>query len=162
MNAAIDGTHRLGGVQVRLSPYAAIVAVGGPAGVYYPGVAERLDATLVIPDRFEVANAVGAAAGFLVGVGGAEVHLDGPGLFRVIAPDGVSTFTDATEALSYGRDHAESVARAALAELAGELPAIGEVELQIDIERHDEPDAAGDSGLYFARVRCEARARPYA
>ena len=40
-----------------------IVAVGAPAKAYIPAVAEKINAQIIIPDHYEVANAVGAATG---------------------------------------------------------------------------------------------------
>jgi N-methylhydantoinase A/oxoprolinase/acetone carboxylase beta subunit len=48
---------------VTITPSLPVVAVGAPARVYYREVGRRLDADIVIPEHFEVANAVGAATG---------------------------------------------------------------------------------------------------
>jgi len=160
-SAAIDGVGQLGGVTVALSPTDPIVAVGGPAGVYYDEVAARLAAELILPTRFEVANAVGAAAGELIVSGTAEVHTDGPGLFRVISSTGTTTSTDGTEALAAATEQATALARAALTEAATGLTPSSEATIAVDVERHDAPDAIGDTGLYFARVTAEARSLPY-
>ncbi len=160
-SAAIDGVGQLGGVTVALSPTDPIVAVGGPAGVYYDEVAARLSAELILPARFEVANAVGAAAGELIVSGTAEVHSDGPGLFRVISSTGTVTSTDGTEALAAATEQATTLAQAALTEAAAGLTPSSEATISVAVERHDAPDAIGDSGLYFARVTAEARSLPY-
>lgn len=160
-SAAIDGIGRLGGVSVALSPVDPIVAVGGPAGVYYDEVAARLSAELVLPTRFEVANAVGAAAGELIVSGTAEVHTDGPGLFRVISSAGTETATDGTEALAAATTRATALANAAIEEAATGLSPSAPPNVTIDVERHDAPDAIGDTGLYFARITAEARSLPY-
>jgi N-methylhydantoinase A/oxoprolinase/acetone carboxylase beta subunit len=43
-----------------------VVAVGGPARIFYAGVAERLGSTLVVPDHHQVCNAIGAVVGDVV------------------------------------------------------------------------------------------------
>jgi len=43
-----------------------VVAVGGPARIFYAGVAERLGSRLVVPDHYAVCNAVGAVVGDVV------------------------------------------------------------------------------------------------
>ena len=83
--AVAAGSGELGAVQVSFKMGTAIVAVGGPAEVYYPVVAERIGAALVLPDDFAVANAVGAAAGHVVARGHSEVHSDGPGSYRLLS-----------------------------------------------------------------------------
>jgi N-methylhydantoinase A/oxoprolinase/acetone carboxylase beta subunit len=160
-SAAIDGVGQLGGVSVALSPMDPIVAVGGPAGVYYDEVASRLSAELILPERFEVANAVGAAAGELIVSGTAEVHTDGPGLFRIISSTGTETSADGSDALRVATERATTLAEAALAEAATGLSPSSEATVTVDVERHDAPDALGDTGLYFARVTAEARSLPY-
>jgi N-methylhydantoinase A/oxoprolinase/acetone carboxylase beta subunit len=161
ISAAVDGLGQLGRTQVAISPSDPVVAVGGPAGVYYREVARRLSAELILPEQFAVANAVGAAAGFLAAHGTTEVHSDGPGMFRVVTHDGVETATDATSALALAHERAEEIARSELDLLARGLPAVGEVGLRTEVERHDAPESVADEGLYFARVFTEARARPF-
>ena len=43
-----------------------VVAVGGPAQIFYAGVAERLGSRLVVPEHFAVCNAIGAVVGDVV------------------------------------------------------------------------------------------------
>ncbi len=43
-----------------------VVAVGGPARIFYAGVAERLGSRLVVPDHHQVCNAIGAVVGDVV------------------------------------------------------------------------------------------------
>jgi N-methylhydantoinase A/oxoprolinase/acetone carboxylase beta subunit len=40
-----------------------IIGIGAPAGIFLPEVAEALQTELILPDHFQVANAVGAIAG---------------------------------------------------------------------------------------------------
>ena len=40
-----------------------IIGIGAPAGIFLPDVAEALQTELILPDHYEVANAVGAIAG---------------------------------------------------------------------------------------------------
>lgn len=162
ISAAVDGRGTLGRTRISIAPTDPVVAVGGPAGVYYPEVAARLSAELILPEQFAVANAVGAAAGYLAAHSTTEVHTDGPGLFRVVTHHGVETATDASDALATAHQRAEEIARAELAALATGLPAIGDTHIRTEVERHDAPDSVADEGLYFARVFTEVRARPFA
>jgi len=43
-----------------------IVAVGGPAALFYPQAAERLASELLLPERYDVCNAIGAVSGDVV------------------------------------------------------------------------------------------------
>ncbi|MDW3176096.1 MAG: hydantoinase/oxoprolinase family protein [Acidimicrobiia bacterium] len=160
VEAAIGGSGSVGGVEVRLRPVDPLVAVGGPAGVFYPEVARRCGAELVLPEGFSVANAVGAAAGHIVARSHAEVHGDGPSMFRVVSAEGSETHSDASEALRRAEELATRVAVSLLDERASGLTDSGPVVTHVDIERHDAPDAVADTGLYGARVDVEVRSRP--
>jgi N-methylhydantoinase A/oxoprolinase/acetone carboxylase beta subunit len=46
---------------IRLHP--PIIGIGAPAGIFLPAVAEALHTELILPEHFQVANAVGAIAG---------------------------------------------------------------------------------------------------
>ncbi len=160
VDAVVRGVGSVGGVEVRLRPVDPLVGVGGPAGVFYPEVASRCGAELVLPEEFSVANAVGAAAGHVVVRSHAEVHGDGPGMFRVVSGAGSETHRDPTVALERAEQIALAVATARLEERASGLVERGPVLRHVEVERHDAPDAAGDEGLYSARVDVEVRSRP--
>ena len=161
-DAVASGHPRVGGVEVSFAPLAPIVAVGGPAGVYYPEVAQRCGAELVLPTDFAVANAVGAAAGHVVVRSHTEVHSDGPGAFRVVGGAGTESAGDATGALKRATGLARSAAATLLDERCAGLSTVGPAVEHLDIERHDAPDATADEGLYAAVIRIELRARPVA
>lgn len=160
VDAVMRGVGSVGGVEVRLRPVDPLVGVGGPAGVFYPEVASRCGAELVLPEEFSVANAVGAAAGHVVVRSHAEVHGDGPGMFRVVSGVGSETHPDPTAALKRAEQIALAVATSGLEERASGLVERGPVLHHVDVERHDAPHAEGDEGLYSARVDVEVRARP--
>lgn len=159
IRAATDGSNLLGGVAVSMRPTVPIVAVGGPANVYYPEVAKRLGAELAIPEQYAVANAVGAASGFLVADATAEVFADGPGMFRIVSMGHTSVVTTASVALSRATELAIDRAKASLGDRANGLN-IGPPTIEVDVVRHDRPEATGDDGLYSARCTATVRARP--
>ena len=161
VDAAAGGDGRVGRVAVRLEPIDPVVAVGGPAEIVYGEVGTRLGAEVVLPDQFAVANAVGAAAGLLRSAAMVEVSADGPGVYRLTGGDRVETYSEPGPAIDRARFEAEQRARADLAELADGLGEFGEVTIDLDVERHDDPAAVDDDGLYLLRVRAEASARPY-
>ncbi len=160
VDAVMRGTPLVGGVEVRLQPVDPLVAVGGPAGVFYPEVANRCGAELVLPENFSVANAVGAAAGHVVARSHAEVHVDGPENFRVLSSGESETQSDPTAALERAEQLARDVATAHLAERASGLTERGPILTHVEVERHDDPHADGDAGLYSARIDVEVRSRP--
>jgi N-methylhydantoinase A/oxoprolinase/acetone carboxylase beta subunit len=160
VDAVASGVGRLGGVAVSFAPAVPIVAVGGPAEVYYPEVAKRCGAELVLPEQFWVANAVGAAAGHVVVRTHAEVHSDGPGVFRVVSGTGSEPVSNATQALEMATARARDAATTMLDDRCAGLTERGDASEFLAIERHDAPDARGDEGLYSAIVQLELRARP--
>ena len=157
--AAAAGGGVLGAVSVTLNLETPVVAVGGPAGVYYQEVAERVGAELVLPDDFAVANAVGAAVGYVVGRGHSEVHADGPGSYRIVAPDHNELSEDAATVIDEATAVARTAAKAALEEGTAGLTH-GPIEERVYITRHDDPNADGDKSLYGAEIEVEVRVRP--
>ncbi len=161
-DAVARAEPRLGLVGAALSLRDPIVAVGGPAAVYYDEVARRLGASLVLADDHAVANAVGAAMGALVARASAEVATDGPGMFRVVSTAGVEPVADPTAAIERARATARRLAETYLEAMSDGLGAVGEPVMHEELERHDAPNSIGDEGLYTARVSVELRARPWA
>ena len=159
VTAAVDGTGRAGGLAVTLRPALPLVAVGGPAPVFYPEVGRRLGADLVLPDHGDVANAVGAAVALVRAQAVVEVTAAGPGLWRVHADGPPATFTDPTEALASAR----TLARAAAERKARDMGGSG-ADVEDHVDRADIPGSAGDKGLVAATViaSCWGAAAPAA
>jgi hypothetical protein len=151
LEAIADGRGTIGLVRLGAAPTVPVVAVGGPAKVYYPEVARRLSCTVLYPEHFDVANAVGAATGAVIGRAVAEVSGDGSGVFLVYASGSVTRFTTGGEALAY----AEETARAAAQAQAKALGA-GNFETAARREVVRPPDAINDDGLSHARIEAEA------
>lgn len=92
-----------------------IIGIGAPAGIYLPAVAELLDTELILPDHYEVANAVGAVAGGVMSTHEAWVlpvmrgmHVTG---FYVQTGDERRRFARVEPALEYAREKLGSIAR---------------------------------------------------
>ena len=160
--SVIGGTGKVGAVEVSLGLATPLIAVGGPAGIFYEEVADRIGASLVLPEGYAVANAVGAAAGSIVVRTSAEVHGDGPGSYRIVTLGGTARADDADEAIETATEAARSLAEAALIARAEGIGEIGPPSEVIDVTRHDDPNAADGKGLYSAKIRFELRARPCA
>ncbi len=87
--AVCKGEGKVGLLKVAAGPSVPVIAVGGPAQVFYGEVGRRLGCEVVFVENFQVANAIGAAAG-LVGLRTVvSVEGDGSGLFRVFSSEGV-------------------------------------------------------------------------
>jgi len=147
------------GVSCRLLP--PLAAIGAPVAAYFPQVAEKLAAELVIPPHAGVANAVGAASGSVVQ--SAEVQVDpqytvaGISGYSVYTSEERREFTDLEEALAYAREAGRRLALE-LAQRAG----AGQV--VVEEERHDQTGSvaldAGDSLYLGTRLRFTAAGRP--
>jgi N-methylhydantoinase A/oxoprolinase/acetone carboxylase beta subunit len=150
-DAVCRGSGVVGLGQVTITPSLPIVAVGAPARVYYGEVGRRLGADIVIPEHFEVANAVGAATGVVAHAVVVEVTGDGSGRFRVLGASGPQGFDDAAEALEFAEEQAREQAAAAVLAMGAEAP-----EIRVSIERRMLPD----DSLLQAAVTAEAIGRP--
>lgn len=146
-----DGKHQLGLARISIGPAVPVVAVGGPARVFYEEVGRRLSTDVVFVDNFEVANAIGAAAG-LVGLKTVvNVEGDGSGLFRIFSAEGVAEAVSGVEALRL----AEALARRlALAE--SRQRGAQNVEVRVSFRKSYLPDTLGEDGLLKAEVIAEA------
>ena len=88
-----------------------LVAVGAPAGTYYPVLAERLGVRQVVVPHAEVCNAVGAVAGGVSQRVKILVTAPGGNCYRVHLPEGLRDFDDREAALALARETARDMAR---------------------------------------------------
>ena len=138
-----------------------LAAVGAPVRAYFPQVAEKLGAELLISEYASVGNAIGAALGSVVKtvevLVNAEYDLAGIEGYVVHTPEERRSFADLGEAMAY----AEASGRRLVAEAARRA---GADEMVIEAERLDEKGtvAAGrGSALYLgSRLRFTAAGRP--
>ena len=158
--AVAESSGTVGAASFSVSLDIPLVAVGGPAAVYYREVANRLGATLALPADFAVANAVGAAGGHVVARGRAEVHADGPGTYRIVGPTETTLAEDGEEAIEQATAVARSVAETALAESMDGISG-GTPEERADITRHTDPNSKEEAQLYGAEIEVELRVRPF-
>ncbi|MHB2165823.1 hydantoinase/oxoprolinase family protein [Alsobacter sp. R-9] len=147
VEAVASGTGRVGGLAVSLRPAVPLVAVGGPAPVFYPEVARRLGCELVLAEHADVANAVGAAVALVRARASVEVTSAGPGLWRVHGEGEPVSFMDPSEALAAAVGVARAQARATALAMGGEG-----TDIEHAIDRADIPGALGDKGLVAATV----------
>ena len=150
VGAAASGRARLGRLAVRIAPVWPVVAVGGPAPVFYPELGRRLGCDVVLPEHGAVANAVGAAVAVMRARAVVEISSSGLGAYRVHHRGAPVAVAGATEALALARDMAQAQARES-ARQAG-LPADA---VTLHVERIDLPDSRGDAGLIAATVFAE-------
>lgn len=136
-----------------------LVAIGAPAGAYFPEVARRLGATLRVPEHAAVCNAVGAAVGLVSET--CEVVVNQPTfkVFRVHDPAGNRDYADAAEAIEEAKRVSRELALAA-ARRAGATDA----RLETSIAERRARGGAGEEGDYLAEatVRSTATGRPAA
>lgn len=141
----------LGMARISMGPQVPVIAVGGPARVFYQEVERRLASPVVFVENFDVANAIGAAAGLVGQRIVVNVEGDGGGIFRVFTTAGVQEFTSGAKAL----EHAKVEAKRRAIEEARQLGA-SEPEVSISVKASYLPDAVGDDGLLKAEIVAEA------
>jgi N-methylhydantoinase A/oxoprolinase/acetone carboxylase beta subunit len=107
-----------------------IIGIGAPAGILLPPVAEALHTELVLPDHFEVANAVGAVGGSVMVEEDLLIYprLSVEGLdvigYCVQDGDGLSTYDELEDALKQARDRGSERVRAAAIRAGAESPEV--------------------------------------
>ena len=157
VDAVCSGKGQVGLAAVAMSPTIPVVAVGGPARVYYEEAGRRLACEMVFPPFFAVANAVGAATGVVAHTVTVAVEGDGGGRFRVHGPEGVTVFGSGPEALAAAERTARAAALEAVEGLGADAP-----QVRVATHKHLLPDAVDDNGLLGATVKAEAIGRPSA
>jgi N-methylhydantoinase A/oxoprolinase/acetone carboxylase beta subunit len=152
---AVEGrpVSRLVDAQPRLAN--PLVAIGAPAAAFYPEVARRLGARLVVPEHAAVCNAVGAVVGVVSETVDILVNQPAWKVFRVHDPAGIRDFPEAEEAIAAAKGVARELALAAARRAGATDP---HVEIVVSERR-----AGADSGedyLAEATVRARATGRP--
>jgi N-methylhydantoinase A/oxoprolinase/acetone carboxylase beta subunit len=155
IDAVCSGRALQGLVELSLRPVVPIIAVGGPASVFYPEVGRRLNCELLHAPHASVANAVGAAAGLVSHTAQVKVEGDGSGLFRVF--DGVTSHVLGSGVAAVAK--AKELAQLRVQKLAS---AFGDLKplVTLSIESHRLPEAVDDEGLLSAIVEAHATLAP--
>jgi N-methylhydantoinase A/oxoprolinase/acetone carboxylase beta subunit len=132
-----------------------LIAIGAPAGAYYPQVARRLDAQLLVPEHAAVCNAVGAVAGVVSET--AEVLVNQPAykVFRVHDPAGIRDYAEPDGAL----EHAQRVSRE-LALAAARRAGASDPHVETSVVERRAHAGGQDEYLAEAVVRSRATGRP--
>jgi N-methylhydantoinase A/oxoprolinase/acetone carboxylase beta subunit len=132
-----------------------LVAIGAPVGAFYPEVARRLGARLVIPEHAAVCNAVGAVAGVVSETCDVLVNQTTFKVFRVHDPAGQQDYAEANDAIEHARRVSRELALAAARRAGAADP---HVETAV-LERRANA-GTGDDYLAEATVRSRATGRP--
>lgn len=158
---ALAGSAPAAPLALRFALDRPLVAVGGPASIFYEGVAERLGTRLVLPAHHRVGNAIGAVVGEVVrtlelvatrtGDDRLTLHLGqighpAEGSFEVAEP---------ARARALLVRHAEAAALAAARDAGADDPAVTHV-----CEERRARLAGGLELVLEIRVRATARGRP--
>jgi N-methylhydantoinase A/oxoprolinase/acetone carboxylase beta subunit len=157
VEAAISGRRLSSIAHATLGLDRALVAIGAPAGAYYPEVARRLGAPLSIPEHAPVCNAVGAVAGVVAQAVDILVNQPTFKVFRVHDPAGSRDYEDSGSAIEHARRVSRELSVAAALRAGAADP---HVETSISEKlAHIE---AGTDYLAEAIVRSVATGRPLA
>ena len=97
--------------QIRLST--SLIAIGAPVGAYYPEIARRLGAPLVVPEHAAVCNAVGAVAGVVSETCEVLVNQTTFKVFRVHDPAGSRDYPEESDAIDDAKRVSQELALAA-------------------------------------------------
>jgi N-methylhydantoinase A/oxoprolinase/acetone carboxylase beta subunit len=143
-------------LRVSLSLSYRLVAIGASAAQYYPRIAEKLGARLVIPPGVEIANAIGAAVSGILQRSSTLITLPRDDCFRVHSEAGTTDFGNLSDATEFARATARELAVAA-ARNAG-----AGAEVQCDTQQQDSVITGPDGHRTFlqSRITVIARGQP--
>jgi N-methylhydantoinase A/oxoprolinase/acetone carboxylase beta subunit len=132
-----------------------LVAIGAPAAAFYPEVARRLGAQLLVPEHAAICNAVGAVVGVVSETVDILVNQPQWKVFRVHDPAGIRDFAEAEEAIAAAKDVARELALAAARRA-------GAVDPHVDTSLTERRASSSSSDTYLAEavVRARATGRP--
>ncbi len=158
VRAVASGNPLIKDLQIKFESRIPLVAVGGPAGIFYPDVGKRLGQEVLVPEYSAVANAIGAAVGHVKSTCIIEVTLHEVNGFQVHARDEVIRAESPKEALEIASRIAIIGVTKDLITKGGEVQS--EENITVNIERIDIPGMEGDAGLISAKViaECESHA----
>ena len=142
-------------LEARLRFATPLIAIGAPVRAYYPEVARRLSAQLVVPEHAAVCNAVGAVAGVVSEVCDVLVNQPAFQVFRVHDPAGSRDYSQERDALEDARRVSRELALAAAQRAGARDP---HVETSVLEQRANAGTA--DDYLAEATVRSRATGRP--
>ena len=131
-----------------------LVAIGAPAAAFYPEIARRLGARLIVPEHAAVCNAVGAVVGVVSETVDILVNQPGYKVFRVHDPAGICDFESAEEAIERAKSLSRELALAAARRAGATDP---HVETSVSERR---AAGSGEDYLAEATVRSRATGRP--
>jgi N-methylhydantoinase A/oxoprolinase/acetone carboxylase beta subunit len=142
-------------IDARLHLATPLIAIGAPAAAYYPEVAHRLGARLLVPEHAAVCNAVGAVAGVVSETCDVLVNQPAYQVFRVHDPAGSRDFNDADTAIEAARQISRELALAAARRAGASEP-------HVETVVHARRAHAGTADEYLAEatVRSRATGRP--
>ena len=146
-------------VDARIRLATPLIAIGAPVRAYYPEVARRLDAQLVVPEHAAVCNAVGAVAGVVSETCDVLVNQPSFKVFRVHDPAGIRDYPEAVEAIEYAKGVSRELAIAA-ARRAGAMDPHVETSVMERRALSMGGDVSSDDYLAEATVRSRATGRP--
>jgi N-methylhydantoinase A/oxoprolinase/acetone carboxylase beta subunit len=153
--AVTTGNHRVAELGVALSSEIPMVAVGGPAAVFYPEVGRRLGVKAVIPNDSAVANAIGAAIGLVKARAVVEITKREDGAFNVHHEGEPFVTRSPHEALAKAQEIAEAEAHSHSVAMGGR-----DIQVSIEVERILVPGRDGDDALVAATVIGESTSAP--
>ena len=142
-------------LEARLALATPLIAIGAPVAAYYPEVARRLGAKLLIPQHAAVCNAVGAVAGVVSETCDVLVNQPAFKVFRVHDPAGSRDYAEADAAIEDAKRVSREQALAAARRAGASDP---HVETSVVARRAHAGSA--DEYLAEALVRSRATGRP--
>ncbi|MFT5224379.1 MAG: N-methylhydantoinase A/oxoprolinase/acetone carboxylase beta subunit [Polaribacter sp.] len=150
VQAVINGENQLNDLSIQFTPSIPIVAVGGPAQVFYADVGKRLNSDCLIPPNADVANAIGAAIGQIKIRAVIEITTTELGGYHLHHTDKPIFYNASNDALEQARILASAYVTEKAKQMGG-----GSVVVDIQIERVDLPNMDSDRSLIAATVVAE-------
>lgn len=153
--AALTGGRPAGAAAVKVELSFPVVAVGGPAALFYPAPVAALGTRLVVPRHHATCNAVGAVVGRIERTARVLVTALGEGGWRVHLAEGPRDLAGLASALGLAEHEARRGAAAAAKDAGAER-----AEIRCERRERTFVDAAGDRRVLDIEIVASATGRP--
>ncbi|NLJ36104.1 MAG: DUF1638 domain-containing protein [candidate division WS1 bacterium] len=142
-------------LQVQFTCNRDLVAIGAPVAAFFPQVAHRLNANLVIPEHAEVANAIGAVASEVIVHEKTVVRPTEAGAFVAHSRDSRREYSDLERAIAFATTTARELALQHARDAGAVNPAV-----RTEVDRRMARIADGSMQLIEVSVTATAAGRP--
>ena len=145
LHTLFTDTGRMNGYSVSFNIHHPVIGIGAPAQAYMPSVSKKLSTRLIIPEHFEVANALGAIVGRLLAMGKVSIKTGDCGTYIVSSEDSRDVFQGFYEATEFAYKKAESQTIRRARDMGADV-------IELSVFHEDHYGSARETDVFLERI----------